>query len=57
MPVAKGPTGVHQEMKRFKEGKLHSGRSTGPLVKNRAQAVAISLKEAGMSRKNKKYGR
>jgi len=50
MPVQQGKAGVHTEMKKFKEGTLHSGSKTGPLVKNRKQAVAIALKEAGMSR-------
>jgi hypothetical protein len=51
MPVAKGKEGVRQEMEKFKSGTLHSGSSKGPLVKNRKQAIAISLSEAGMSRK------
>ena len=54
MPVAKGKEGVRQEMHKFKEGSLHSGSSTGPLVKNRKQAIAISLSEAGLSRNKKK---
>jgi len=54
MPVARGQKGVEQEMKRFKEGTLHSGSSRGPLVKNRRQAIAISLHAAGMSKRNKK---
>jgi len=53
MPVAKGKAGVHTEMKKFKEGTLHSGSKKGPIVKNRKQAVAIALSEAGMSRKKK----
>ena len=38
---------MHEE----KEGKLHSGSKKGPLVKNKKQAVAIALSEAGISKK------
>ena len=41
---------VHTEMKKFSEGDLHSGSKNGPKVKNRKQAVAIALSEAGMSK-------
>lgn len=51
MPVAKGPKGVAQEMRKFKAGKLHSGSKNGPIVKDRKQAIAIALNEAGMSKK------
>lgn len=51
MPVSKGPEGVAQEMRKFKQGKLHSGSKTGPIVKDRKQAIAIALNEAGMSKK------
>ena len=34
MPVARGRKGVRQEMRKFKEGKLHSGSKTGPVVTN-----------------------
>ncbi len=54
MPVSKGQAGVKQEMHKFKEGSLHSGSANGPLVKNRKQAIAISLSEAGLSRNKKK---
>lgn len=50
-PVPKGPAGVEHEMKKFKEGKLHSGSKKGPIVKNKKQAIAIALSEAGMSNK------
>lgn len=32
-------------MREFKGGKLHSGRSNGPVVKNPAQAKAIAVSE------------
>ena len=51
MPVAKGPAGVRQEMHKFAAGTLHSGSKSGPVVKSRKQAIAISLSEAGMSKK------
>ena len=42
------------EMHKFKKGELHSGSAKGPVVKNRKQAIAIALNEAGMSNKGKK---
>ena len=51
MPVARGRKGVAQEMKKFKKGELHSGSKKGPVVKDRKQAIAISLSEAGLSKK------
>ena len=40
-------------MKEFKAGTLNSGSSTGPVVTNRKQAVAIAMSEAGMAKKKK----
>ena len=44
---------VSKVMKEFKTGSLHSGKG-GPVVKSRAQGIAIALSEAGMSKKKKK---
>lgn len=41
-------------MGEFAEKELHSGSKTGPLVKNRKQAQAIAMSEAGLSKKRKK---
>jgi Family of unknown function (DUF6496) len=40
-------------MKKYGEGKLHSGSKSGPKVKNQKQAVAIMLSE---KRKEKAHG-
>lgn len=45
----KGPKAqqkVKKTMTEFKAGGLHSGSKTGPLVKNRSQAIAIALSQA-----------
>lgn len=41
---------VAKVMHEFGSGKLHSGSKKGPKVKNKKQAVAIALSEAGLSR-------
>lgn len=42
---------VEKVMKEYKEGKLHSGSKTGPVVKSKKQAVAIALSEARKTKK------
>lgn len=41
---------VHTEMSKFKQGDLHSGSKSGPVVTNPAQAKAIALSESGQSK-------
>ena len=55
MPVAKGQKGVRQEMRKFKEGTLHSGSKSGPVVTNPKQAKAIALSEAGLAKPRRKH--
>ena len=57
MPVPQGREGVHEVMHRFKHRTLHSGSHTGPIVRDRRQAIAIALNAAGMSRKGKRKGK
>jgi hypothetical protein len=45
---------MHDEMHKFKEGKLKS--SSGGKVTNPKQAVAIGLSESGQSKKKRKRG-
>ena len=45
---------MHNEMSRFKRGTLHSGSKTGPVVKSRAQAIAIGLSESKQSKGKRK---
>ena len=44
---------VGKVMHEYKTGTLHSGKG-GPVVKSRAQAVAIALSEAGKAKATKK---
>ncbi len=50
MAKGKGQAKVTKVMKEFAGGKLHSGSKAGPTVKNRKQAIAIGLSEAGLSK-------
>lgn len=43
--------GVAETMREFKKGQLHSGSKKGPTVTKRAQALAIALNQAGLSKK------
>ena len=44
---------MHKVMHEFKHGELHSGSKKGPKVKNRKQAIAIAMSEAGVSRRKR----
>ena len=51
--MSKADKKVGKVMSEYKEGTLHSGKG-GPVVKNRKQAIAIALSEAGKSMPMKK---
>lgn len=44
---------VGKVMHEYKTGTLHSGKK-GPVVKSRAQAIAIAMSEAGKAKATKK---
>jgi len=54
MPISKGQKGVEEVMGEYKRGTLKSGSKHGPRVKSRKQAIAIAMKQSGMSRRSKR---
>ena len=52
-PAKRKQAKVKKVMREFKSGKLKSGGS-GKKVKNKKQAIAIALSEAGLSKKRRK---
>lgn len=44
---------VAKVMREYKKGTLHSGKG-GPVVKDKDQAIAIAMSEAGYKQKGKK---
>ena len=59
MPIVGTPAQKKKQVfDEFKQGRLHSGRGKpgkpAPLVKNKRQAVAIALSEAGEGRARKR---
>lgn len=44
---------VGKVMAEWKAGTLNTGSKTGPVVKNKKQAIAIALSQAGMPMKKK----
>lgn len=47
------PKDVAGVMREFKHGALHSGSKSGPVVKNKKQALAIAINEASKLKKAK----
>lgn len=48
---------MKNRMEAFKEGEMHSGKKTGPVVTNPKQAIAIGLSMSGQSKKQAKKKR
>lgn len=54
IPLQKPKKGkVSKVMHEWKSGGLHSGSKQGPPVTSQAQAIAIAMSEAGMSKKRR----
>lgn len=51
------PKDMHGVMKEYGAGKLHSGSKSGPVVKNRKQAIAIGLSEKRKMQGARKVGK
>jgi len=49
----KAKSKVKKVMKEYSAGKLHSGSKKGPVVTKPAQAKAIAMSEAGLSKKKR----
>ena len=49
----RGKAKVGKVLREFKKGELRSGSKQGPKVTSHEQALAIALREAGVSRKRK----
>jgi hypothetical protein len=48
---------IAKVMTEYGKGELHSGSKKGPIVTNPAQARAIAMSEAGMTKPKKKPGK
>lgn len=53
METKKEKSKVKKVMHEMKAGELHSGSKNGPIVKNKKQALAIAMSEAGISKKKR----
>ena len=50
MATKKQQAKIGKVMSEYKAGTLNTGSKKGPIVKNRKQAVAIALSQAGISK-------
>jgi hypothetical protein len=49
--MSKGKQKIKKVMHEYAEGELHSGSKSGPIVKDKKQAVAIAISEAKKAKK------